>query len=184
MTEPRKTPLIDDRYMALAWIYAGFSKDPNTQVGAQIIGENNYPLGAGYNGPPRKMDDNKIPWHRPSADNPEEYCKYDVTTHAERNAIRHTNRLGSGKSLIGSTLYITALPCPPCMLFLVEEEIKRVIYCDFQSDSDSSLQNQAWKKKSFNIAKDGGIELIKYEGNISWLQEWIKIIEQKNPYIF
>ena len=113
MTEPRKTPLIDDRYMALAWIYAGFSKDPNTQVGAQIIGENNYPLGAGYNGPPRKMDDNKIPWHRPSADNPEEYCKYDVTTHAERNAIRHTNRLGSGKSLIGSTLYITALPCPP-----------------------------------------------------------------------
>ena len=62
---PRNVPERDSKYMALAWIVAGFSKDPNTQCGAIIIDSKNNPLGWGYNGPPRLIDDNSFSWGRP-----------------------------------------------------------------------------------------------------------------------
>ena len=73
---PRETPDRDSRYMGLAWIHAGFSKDPNTQVGAQIVDQYNQPLGSGYNGPPRKIDDSSFSWCRPPKDDPDAFCKY------------------------------------------------------------------------------------------------------------
>ena len=126
---PRAVPDRDSKYMALAWIIAGFSKDPNTQCGAMLIDSLNNPLGWGYNGPPRLIDDKSFSWSRPD--------KYDKIIHAEINALRHA--VGDAS---GSTLYVTGLPCRRCMLHIIEAEVERVVYTNFESDQDSLLHNQ------------------------------------------
>lgn len=165
MVGPRIVPDRDSRYMGLAWTLAGFSKDPKSQVGAVIVGENNTPLGYGYNGPPRRIDDRSFSWARTS--NPEEFGKNDLIVHAEKNAISHSHG-----SLVNSILYVTALPCPSCMLDIVDAEIAYVIYMDYQSDPNSSLSNAAWREKTFKKAQLGRIKLEKFKGNINWIVDW------------
>ena len=161
---PRETPDRDSRYMGLAWVYAGFSKDPHTQVGAVVVNEYNCLLGIGYNGPPRLIDDDSISWDRST--DPEEVTRYDVVVHAESNAIDH-----SCGDVTGATIYVTALPCPRCMLEIVRHEIGRVVYFDFQGDSNSSLQNASWRDKSMNIAKSV-VKVEKFKGDVSWIADW------------
>lgn len=168
---PRQTPDRDSRYMGLAWIQAAFSKDPSTQVGAVVIDGNNKPLGSGYNGPPSNIDDDKIDWKRPSKEEIEEskdLNKYDVMVHAELNAIDHC----FCSDLAESTIYVTAMPCPACMLEIVRKKVKRVVYMDYQSSKTSSLQNEKWRAKSVKIANEGKVKLEKFEGNINWISDW------------
>lgn len=171
---PRPTPDRDSKYMGDAWMKAAFSKDPSTQVGAVIVSSENIPLGCGYNGPPRKIDDNAFSWERPPKDDPEAFSKYTLMRHAERNAIDHCG----GISLVGSTLYVTAMPCPDCMLDLVDEEFARVVYYDFQSDKDSCLNNPKWKDKSIKIAQMGKIRLELFGGNLGWMPDWILKLQE------
>jgi len=165
---PRDVPDRDSRYMGLAWIQAGFSKDPNTQVGAVIVDRNNCPLGSGYNGPPRLINDTSFSWSRPPKDDPDKFSKYDVMVHAEINAIDH-----SCGDLTNSVLYVTALPCPRCMLEIVRKEIDKVIYFDYQSTKKSSLQNEAWREKSLEIAKMAKVTVDKFSGDVNWLADWM-----------
>lgn len=168
-TKPRQTPDRDSKYMGLAWMHAGFSKDPSTQVGAQIVGPDNIPYGSGYNGPPRRMKDTEVIWDRPSKDESEILSKYDIMVHAEINAIDHS----SAYDLTDSTLYTTALPCPDCMLAIIRTPIMRVVYFDYQSVGTSSLRNEAWRAKTFEKARLGRVRLEKFTGNINWLQDWV-----------
>jgi len=165
---PRKTPDRDSKYMCLAWFHAGFSKDPNTQVGAQIVGSNNIPFGSGYNGPPRNIHDENVIWDRHAKNDSEGLSKYDIIVHAEINAMSHS----CNNNLSNSTLYVTALPCPQCMLQIVREEISRVVYFDFQSNNNSSLQNSNWRWKTLEIANLGQVEMVKFEGSVEWIMEW------------
>jgi dCMP deaminase len=165
---PRQTPERDSRYMGLAWLHAGFSKDPNTQVGACIVSEKNYLVGTGYNGPPRKISDEEVIWERPSKDNLDGLSKYDLIVHAEINAIDHC----CAHDLSNATLYVTALPCPKCMLEIVRKEISRVVFFDFQSGKSSSLQNVQWRTKSLEIANFGGVRVEKFQKSIAWIQDW------------
>eukprot|EP00198_Chlamydomonas_reinhardtii_P014302 XP_001703639.1 predicted protein [Chlamydomonas reinhardtii] len=48
--------------MALAFLSAERSKDPNKQVGAVIVNADNVILGIGYNGFPRGCCDSDLPW--------------------------------------------------------------------------------------------------------------------------
>ena len=50
--------------MAIAKLSAGRSKDPNTQVGACIVGSDDRVLSIGYNGAPNNFSDDKMPWGR------------------------------------------------------------------------------------------------------------------------
>lgn len=173
-TQPRQTPDRDSKYMGLAWFHAGFSKDPNTQVGAQIVGSNNMPLGSGYNGPPRKIHDQKVIWDRPSKSDPDGLSKYDLIVHAEINAIDHS----FNNDLTDATLYVTALPCPCCMLEIVRKEISRVVYFNFQSNKNSSLQNVKWREKTLEIANLGGVRMDKFEGSVEWMLDWTTYLRQ------
>lgn len=174
---PRETPDRDSKYMGLAWIHAGFSKDPSTQVGAQIVSHDNYPLGSGYNGPPRKFEDDEVIWSRPPADDPDTLSKYDLMTHAEINAISHSCRC-----LSGATLYVTAMPCPKCMLKLVDEEIGRIVYFDFQSQPGSMLHNAKWRDKSLWMAEKGGILIEQFRGDISWVPGWTDRLKEMGVF--
>jgi dCMP deaminase len=166
---PRTTPDRDSRYMGEAWLKAAFSKDPSTQVGAVIIDKNNVPLGSGYNGPPRLIDDKSFSWERPAPDT-QGLSKYDLVVHAEINAMDHCQ----GNDLTGATLYVTALPCPDCMLEIINKQLHRVLYFDFQSSLSSSLQNATWRDKSFAMAQRAGIQLEKFTGNLNWIPEWVQ----------
>lgn len=170
---PRLTPSQQDRYMGLAWTFASFSKDPNTQVGAVIISQYNEPLGTGYNGPPRLISDEGFSWHRPKAGD-ESVNRYDLVKHAESNAIKHCH----GKDLSSAVLYVTALPCPKCMLEIIDQEISNVIYYDFQGDSKSSLQNGSWRDKTFEMAKMSGVKLQKFQGSVSWVADWTENLKR------
>ena len=169
---PRKTPERDSKYMGLAWIHAGFSKDPSTQVGAQIVDRFNEPLGSGYNGPPGKIDDNSFSWERPSADDPEAFSKYDVILHAEHNAIKHSKHRTD--DLSDATLYVTAFPCKKCMLEIVEAEIGRVVYMDFRSSNGSILQNTKGREVALQIARMGGVRIEDFKAGIGWVADWVE----------
>lgn len=165
---PRTTPCRDEKYMGLAWLHAGFSKDPNTQVGAQLVDSNNKPLGSGYNGPPRLMPDDEVLWHRPPPEDLDVLSKYDLMVHAEKNAIKHSK----GHDLTAATLYVTALPCHRCMLDIANEEIARIVYMEYQSTNGSMLQNAKWRHKTFWIAEKCGINLERFSGSIGWVDNW------------
>lgn len=165
---PRVVPDRDSKYMGEAWMKAAFSKDPNTQVGAVIVSLNNSPLGSGYNGPPRRINDSDFSWERPPANDPDAFSKYDVVVHAEINAIDHCYA-----DPAGATLYVTAMPCPDCMLEIVRKEIQRVVYYDFQSTANSSLQNSYWREKTQKIADLGRVRMEVFEGNLNWVPDWM-----------
>lgn len=167
---PRSVPERDAKYMGLAWVMAGFSKDPNTQVGALIIDpKNNFPLGWGYNGPPADIDDLAFSWSRPE--------KYDFIVHAEENAINH-----SLDSLEGAHLYVTHMPCKKCMLKIVSMKIAKVFYMNCVGDPNSSIAMRSDTEKTIEIAKLGGVTLEEFEDNLGWLPDWI--ISLRNLGVF
>jgi dCMP deaminase len=165
MLAPRSVPNRDDKYMGLAFWMASFSKDPNTQMGAVIISKENFPLGWGYNGPPRGIKDTEINWARPD--------KYDYIIHAEENAIDH-----SSASLQGATLYVTGKPCKKCMLRIITTGIKKVVFFNHVvSDKGSMFKNGEIGDKTDEIAKLGGVGLAQYRGNLNWMRDRIKMME-------
>ena len=163
---PRIVTNRDDRYMGLAFFHASFSKDPNTQVGAVIVNSNNEITGTGYNGPPKKIDDNKINWDRPH--------KYPFIKHAEANAIDHSI------STKDCTLYVTGIPCRKCMLEIVDAEISKVIYFDMKKIVDplSMLSSNDEIETTTEIANLAGVELISYSGNLDWMKDRIEFLQK------
>ena len=87
MTTPRNSR-IDwaSHHMLLALVTSRRSPDPSTQVGACIVDKKNrVVLSLGYNGPPRGLPTNRMPWNREAEK--QEDTKYLYVMHAEANAI-------------------------------------------------------------------------------------------------
>lgn len=74
----------DEYFMGVALLSGMRSKDPNTQVGACIVSQDNKIMSMGYNGFPKGCDDDEFPWGRTGESND---TKYPFVTHAELNAI-------------------------------------------------------------------------------------------------
>lgn len=165
MIPPRETPDCDSRYMGIALMVSGMSKDPNTQVGCVIISPTNVPRGWGYNGPPRRINDRSFSWERP--------YKNDLIEHAEVNAIDYSNG-----PLEGSTLYCTAFPCKTCMIRIVKKEIAKVVYMERKYDSGSSQADPAAFARSIEIAKMGGVLVEPFGGNLEWIDAWVLHLKQ------
>ena len=111
----------DEYFMGVAKLSAMRSKDPNTQVGACIVSDDNKILSMGYNGFPIGCSDDEFPWAREgdALNN-----KYFYTTHSELNAILNYR----GGSLEGSTLYVSLFPCNECAKAIIQAGIKEIIY--------------------------------------------------------
>lgn len=157
---PRPVPDRDTKYMGIAVMYAGLSKDPNTQMGALIVSLDNEPLSFGYNGPPAKIDDTFINWDRSE--------KYDFIAHAEENAIDY-----SCGDLSESTIYVTGMPCKKCMLRIVRAKIRRVCYLERPYDPGSMQSKEKDKEKALEIAQLGKVKVEKFTGNLNWLGDWV-----------
>ena len=133
MTKKRENYLNWDEYfMSIAKLTAGRSKDPNTQVGACIVSNDNRVLSTGYNGAPNNFDDNEFPWAREG--NPLD-TKYMYVCHAEANAI--DNFRGYKKEFEGARIYVDLFPCNECAKLIIQSGIKEIIYmCDKYKDTD------------------------------------------------
>lgn len=114
----------DETFMLSAVVSSGRSKDPSSQVGACIVGENNRILSLGYNGAPNVWNDKDFPWEREAEDNV--HTKYPYVIHAEMNAL--LNYKGDNKDLVGSTVYVTMFPCSNCAKSLAQAGVKRIVY--------------------------------------------------------
>ena len=124
----------DEYFMGIAKLTAGRSKDPNTQVGAVIVSENNRVLSTGYNGTPNGFNDDDFPWGRDG--NPLE-TKYMFVCHAEANAI--DNFRGYKKDFENARIYVDLFPCNECAKKIIQSGIKEVVYLsDKYADSDST----------------------------------------------
>lgn len=123
MSEKRKTVLSWDEYfMAVAHLSALRSKDPNTQVGACIVNEDNIIVGMGYNGLPKGCSDDEFPWGNVGETL---NTKYAFVVHAELNAI-----LNSYTSLKGSRIYVSLFPCNECAKAIIQSGISEIVYED------------------------------------------------------
>ena len=111
----------DEYFMGVALLAAQRSKDPNTQVGACIVDEENRILSTGYNGFPHGCSDDEFPWNR---DETLGETKYQFVVHAELNAILNAN----GKKLAGSKVYVALFPCNECAKAIIQSGISEVIY--------------------------------------------------------
>lgn len=132
----------DQYFMGVAILSAMRSKDPDTQVGCCIVGEDKRIIGIGYNGVPMSIDDDLLPWNRKG-----DFLdtKYPYVVHAEANAI-----LNSTRELKGATIYVTLFPCNECAKLLIQSRIKEVVYmADFHHDDKETIAS----RKLLDLAK-------------------------------
>jgi len=139
INKQRKNYLSWDQYfMGIAKLSALRSKDPNTQVGACIVGNDNRILSIGYNGTPNGYGDDEFPWDREGA--PLD-TKYLYVCHAEMNAV--LNFRGSRKELENAKIYVDLFPCNECAKIIIQSGIKEVIYlCDKYANTDSVIASK------------------------------------------
>eukprot|EP00249_Psilotum_nudum_P008801 c21514_g1_i2 orf=574-1476(-) len=114
----------DDYFMAIAFLSAERSKDPNRQVGACLVSQDRVILGIGYNGFPRGCSDDELPWAKMSANGDPLQTKYPYVCHAEVNAILNKNHA----SAAGQRLYVTMFPCNECAKIIIQAGVAEVVY--------------------------------------------------------
>ncbi|XP_063561723.1 deoxycytidylate deaminase isoform X5 [Gorilla gorilla gorilla] len=120
-------------FMAVAFLSAQRSKDPNSQVGACIVNSENKIVGIGYNGMPNGCSDDVLPWRR-TAENKLD-TKYPYVCHAELNAIMNKN----STDVKGCSMYVALFPCNECAKLIIQAGIKEVIFMsDKYHDSDEA----------------------------------------------
>ena len=150
-TLPRKAISWDECFMRMAHVIAERSKDPSTQTGAVVVDENNVVVGMGYNGFPRGISNDALPWER---EGDFENTKYAYICHAEENAVYNANI-----STEGCKIYCALFPCNECSKTLIQNGIKEVIY---ESDKYMEESHTKVSKKMFKLA---GVKLRQYKRN-------------------
>lgn len=141
--EPRQGYLSwDDYFMSVAFLSAQRSKDPNKQVGACIVSQDQIILSIGYNGFPRGCPDMKLPWAKLSHSNNPLDTKYPYVCHAEMNAIMNKNTA----SLAGAKLYVTMFPCNECAKLLIQAGIQEVIFYEDKNIKEPTSPNSSPSK--------------------------------------
>ena len=126
----------DEYFMGIAILSSMRSKDPNTGVGACIVGKDNRILSLGYNGMPIGCSDDVFPWEREGE--PLD-TKYIYVCHAELNAILNSN----GRDLRGSRIYVALFPCNECAKAIIQSGVREVVYLsDKYKDSMTDLASK------------------------------------------
>ena len=132
----------DEYFMGVSKLSGMRSKDPNTQVGACIVSDDNKILSMGYNGFPNGCSDDVFPWDREGEDID---TKYPYVTHSELNAILNYR----GGSLEGTKLYVSLFPCNECAKAIIQAGIKTVVY---DSDKYNNTPMNIAAKRLFDAA--------------------------------
>ena len=132
----------DEYFMGIALLSAHRSKDPNTQVGACIVGAQNRIMSVGYNGLPTGCSDDEFPWE---AQGEHMDTKYPYVCHAELNAILNAG----GRNLEGCKIYVALFPCNECAKAIIQCGIREVVYL---SDKHAGLPQFIASRRLFEAA--------------------------------
>jgi dCMP deaminase len=108
----------DERWMDMAALVAGWSKDRSRRTSALIVDERQCLVAIGWNGFPRGVNDDIDERH-------ERPAKYKWTEHGERNAIY--NAAANGHRVMGCRMYLPWYPCADCARAIIQSGIKEVI---------------------------------------------------------
>lgn len=130
----------DSYFLGMADLIKTKSLDPNTQIGAVLVGGDDMVITTGYNKFPFGVANTDERWKRP--------VKYQYVVHAEHNAILTAARLGLG-NLLGSRLYLVGmgpptLPCLSCAKAIIQAGIREVIGSGYKPATegwDNTLKN-------------------------------------------
>lgn len=136
----------DKYFMELAKITANRSKDPRTKVGA-CIAKDKKVLSLGYNGAPRRINDDRVPYTCRDKNKPLREQKYPYIVHAEINAI--LNYGGPLSDLQGATVYVNVFPCMDCAKALIQAGISKIIY---EEDYSGNQESCDMSKYLFDLA--------------------------------
>ena len=108
----------DSRFINLALHVGQWSKDRSTRVGCVIVGPWNEVRSIGFNGFPRRINDEEPSRH-------ERPAKYLWTENAERNAIYNAARIGV--SVDGCRMYLPWFPCVDCARAIIQAGLNELI---------------------------------------------------------
>ncbi len=133
----------DRRFVELAQLIAGWSKDPSTQCGSVIVTPDRRVVSMGYNGLPRKVRD------IPARDDDRE-LKYKLIMHSERNTL-----LFAQEPLNGYTIYNwPMISCATCASMIIQSGITTVV---------APYSNNPRWQEDFELSKqlvdEAGVEL-------------------------
>jgi len=115
----------------------------------------------GYNGVPRGVAPEDIPWTR-SHENPL-YTKYPYIAHAEKNAILNTT-----SSVAGAKLYVTLHPCNSCAIDLIQAGIVHVTYLY------NPYKDQWQTEAAVYLLEKAGVTIKQHTWNKDTLQQNLK----------
>lgn len=139
----------DERFLDLAELVAGWSKDPSTQCGA-VITKGNRIVSLGYNGFPSRLSDDEVLYEHRST-------KYERIIHAEMNAILYAR----GRTA-DTTLYTWPLmPCDRCAAHVVQAGIARVV--------STSLRPERWANAhaaAMGMFHEAGVIVASYQWGV------------------
>lgn len=150
----------DIRFMDMANLIAGWSKDRSRGIGAVIVGPDRTIRSLGYNGFPRGVDDEVESRHeRPD--------KYLWTEHAERNAIY--NAIRAGTDIRGCTCYVNLFCCCNCARAVVQSGLSEVV--SYPPDNDPRWQRDF--EISMEMFLEGGVRVKLIEGEAPRGNEYV-----------
>ena len=112
----------DNIFFEEATLWSRRSHDTQTQCGCVLVKDRTV-ISSGYNGFIRDIDDDCLPNTRPE--------KYPFMIHAEANAIYNSVRIG--RSTLGASAYITAIPCLSCLQMLYQCGIEKIYFSDISN---------------------------------------------------
>lgn len=136
--------------MLFAYSLAAQSPDPSTQLGAVLLDEDGFKIGAGFNHFPEGIDEKH--WHGPKEG------KYERVAHAEVSAILDAAK--RGESTLNSTLVCPWASCANCAKYMVEAGVKRLVR---HVEHDPQERWMASIELGDEIMSEGGIEIIEIE---------------------
>ncbi len=148
----------DTFFMTTALIASERSKDPRTRVGAVIV-KNNYIQSIGYNGTPKGMNDDIMPWDSTGEKTGDLLqIKNSFVVHAEADAL---DNLPIGFDPNGSTLYVTLFPCMECAKRIVNLGIKKIVYLKEYEKSSNIVSYHLFKLAKIEVEKFTNLEKIR-----------------------
>ena len=151
----RKQRMWDLRFLEMATMVAGWSRDNSMGVGCIIVAPDKTVRSMGYNGLPRGIEYTKERMERPE--------KYIWTEHAERNAIYNTDQ-----DLKGCTAYIACVPherggiapCADCSRGLIQKGIVEIV--GYNNTPNEEDEDRPWVKgqlKAVGMLREAGVKL-------------------------
>lgn len=138
--------------MLLAHAVALKSKDPNTRIGAVVLGPDHEIRSAGFNGLPRGVKEDAARNAKPA--------KYSFWEHGERNAVYNAARMGV--SLLGCTMFTQGTPCCDCARAIIQAGISCVVV-DFNWDKNNATKWAESAEVSKEMFREAEVKLIRLD---------------------